>query len=245
MTGRIAYAAAVLLGFAAATFAKRAYERRHGTPAGEHRRTLAVAAIVGAVLGSKLGMLFYLAPDEWLGMVLSMSAIGDGKTIVGAIAGGFLAVELTKRHLGITARTGDAYSVALPLGAAIGRIGCAFAGCCFGRPTDLPIAVHLDGVGRHPSALYESAMLFAIAAFQVLDRDRPRPDGERFRRSLIAMAAARFVAEAFRGDATFHVGYLTVIQWLCLAFIAIFVVDVRAHRARLGLLDAEGAREGV
>ena len=44
----------------------------------------------------------------------------------------------------------DYFAVALPLGHALGRVGCFWAGCCPGRPP-------------HPVQLYESAGLLAVA----------------------------------------------------------------------------------
>ena len=34
--------------------------------------------------------------------------------------------------------TCDVFAPGIALGHAIGRVGCLFAGCCFGRPTSLP-----------------------------------------------------------------------------------------------------------
>ena len=135
---RVGYGACVLLGFVVALWVKRAHERRFGAPAGPHTRALSVAALIGAAVGAKLGMALYVPPSEVLSSLASGRFFGDGKTVIGAIAGGFLAVEFAKRRLGVRARTGDAYAVALPVGVGIGRFGCAIAGCCYGRPSDGP-----------------------------------------------------------------------------------------------------------
>lgn len=241
MSGRIGYAVFVVLAFVAATLAKRDYERRHGDVVGAHRRALALCALVGAVLGSKLGMVLFLPWSEWSAMVFSLDALGDGKTIVGGIAGGFIAVELAKRAYGITARTGDVYAIALPLGAGLGRIGCFFAGCCYGRPTTLGFAVHVAGADRHPAPLYESAMLLTIAAVQYALQDRPLPLGHRFRWTLVAMACARFVAELVRGDSGIVIGPLTAVQWLCLVVVIGFTAAMHMERSpRAQGVDAHG-----
>ncbi len=52
----------------------------------------------------------------------------SGKTIIGALLGGTLAVELARRHLGIRRRTGDLFALPITIGIAIGRIGCFLAG---------------------------------------------------------------------------------------------------------------------
>lgn len=241
MSGRIVYAVAVVLAFVAATLMKRDYEGRHGSVVGPHRRAMALSALFGAALGSKVGMLLFLPWSEWSAMFFSLEAFGDGKTIVGAIAGGFIAVELTKRVLGITVRTGDVYAIALPLGAGIGRIGCFFAGCCFGAPTNLPFAVHVAGADRHPAPLYESAMLLTIAAVQYATQDALRPLGHRFRWTLVAMACARFLAEFVRGDRGLVFGPLSAVQWLCLFVATAFTAQMLIEGA--GQAPATEARD--
>ncbi len=73
-----------------------------------------------------------------------------GKSIVGAIAGGWLAVEGAKRLRGIECRTGDLLAIPLAAAIAIGRIGCLLTGAgdrTFGVATTLPLAFDFgDGV---------------------------------------------------------------------------------------------------
>jgi prolipoprotein diacylglyceryltransferase len=92
-----------------------------------------------------------------------------GKTIVGALAGGLISVELTKRYIGIRTSTGDLYAIPLALGIAIGRIGCFLTGLSdntYGTSTNLPWAVNFgDGIPRHPTQLYEIIFLLALIPF--------------------------------------------------------------------------------
>src|SRR5258708_29144297 len=64
-----------------------------------------------------------------------------GKTVLGAVAGGYLAVAWYKRRLGIVRPTGGLFAVALCVGEAVGRWGCFFGGCCYGKACILPWAV--------------------------------------------------------------------------------------------------------
>ena len=47
---------------------------------------------------------------------------------------------------------------------AFGRVGCFFAGCCYGKQTDSFLGVHFPNVpGKvHPTQLYEAIFLFAV-----------------------------------------------------------------------------------
>jgi phosphatidylglycerol---prolipoprotein diacylglyceryl transferase len=89
-----------------------------------------------------------------------------GKTIVGALILGLIAVELMKRYIGVRQSTGDLYAIPLALGIAIGRIGCFLTGLAdntYGTPTTLPWAVNFgDGIPRHPTQLYEIVFLLAL-----------------------------------------------------------------------------------
>ncbi len=89
-----------------------------------------------------------------------------GKTIVGALVFGLIAVELFKRYIGLHQSTGDLYAIPLALGIAIGRIGCFLTGLSdntFGTPTNLPWAIDFgDGIPRHPTQLYEIAFLLLL-----------------------------------------------------------------------------------
>lgn len=92
--------------------------------------------------------------------------LAGGKTIVGALIFGLIAVELMKRYIGLRTSTGDLYAIPLALGIAIGRIGCFLTGLAdntYGTPTNLLWAVDFgDGIPRHPTQLYEIVFLLLL-----------------------------------------------------------------------------------
>lgn len=123
------------------------------------------AAVAGAVLGSRL--LFWLEdPIATLRNLHDPASLIAGKTIVGALIGGLITVELIKRYIGLRTSTGDLYAIPLAAGIAIGRIGCFLTGLSdntYGTPTKLPWGVNFgDGIPRHPTQLYEIAFLVAL-----------------------------------------------------------------------------------
>jgi phosphatidylglycerol:prolipoprotein diacylglycerol transferase len=100
--------------------------------------------------------------------------------------------------------------IAIPyvaLGQAIGRVGCFMAGCCYGRPTDLPWGVTFTqseiaplGAALHPTQLYEMLFNFTIFAVLFFRRNRVSFRGEQILSYLFLYGAARGIVEVFRGD---------------------------------------------
>ena len=87
-----------------------------------------VAALVGAFVGAKLvylaaeGWMFWDSPDRW-------RIWATGKTILGALLGGYASVEMAKKALGYRAATGDFFALVAPVGIVLGRVGCLLHGC--------------------------------------------------------------------------------------------------------------------
>jgi phosphatidylglycerol:prolipoprotein diacylglycerol transferase len=82
------------------------------------------------------------------------------------------------------------------------------AGCCYGRPTDLPWGVVFrdpqtlapQGISLHPSQLYDflnGALIFLILLFVTLKK---KYQGQVFIWFLILHSTARLITERFRGD---------------------------------------------
>jgi phosphatidylglycerol---prolipoprotein diacylglyceryl transferase len=182
----------------------------------DDRRWLIIAAAsVGGLFGSRLlGILEEVPITQitWRNLLLP-----GGKTIVGGLLGGWLAVEIAKRLKHIHSRTGDLFAVPLCIGIAIGRIGCFFAGLAddtFGSPTSLPWGVDFgDGIPRHPTQLYEILFLILLAyALRRYDRD-PHPEGATFRIFLAAYLFWRFAIDFIKPQPLHH--GLNLIQWAC------------------------------
>jgi prolipoprotein diacylglyceryltransferase len=121
--------------------------------------------VAGATLGSKI-LFWFEDPPQTLQNLHNPAYLAGGKTIVGALIFGLIAVELMKRYIGLQISTGDLYALPLALGIAIGRIGCFLTGISdntYGTPTTLPWGIDFgDGVRRHPTQLYEIAFLLAL-----------------------------------------------------------------------------------
>ena len=101
---------------------------------------------------------------------------------------------------------GDALAPGIALGYAFGRIGCLMNGCCYGKACSLPWAIHFpadhatQGVGVHPTQVYDSLMSLGLFAFLAWFWPRRKFDGQVFALYLIGYAIERTIVEFFRGD---------------------------------------------
>ena len=211
-----------VLGYVSAYLIYRRMRARNGDVLAEPDRwTVIAAAAVGALVGSRsLGL-----AEQWpallaaarSGRLLAALVAPGGKTVVGGLLGGWLAVEIIKRVKGIRNRTGDIFAVPLCVGIAVGRVGCFLAGLAddtYGKPTRLPWAVDFgDGIGRHPVQLYEILFL-ALLAF-LLTRGGPLKEGVRFCMFLAGYLAWRLAIDFIKPQPL--IAGLNVIQWACLA----------------------------
>lgn len=208
--------------------------RQHDTVAASDRWSLLVAAILGALLGAKL--LHHLAhPSHWAALLEAPWLLAAGKTIVGALLGGWAAVELAKRRLGIAQRTGDVYVLPLAAGIAIGRVGCFLDGRIdqtWGLATGLPWGVDFgDGVARHPTQLYEIAALAVLAALVLRPIAAPLPAGARFRAFLLGYLGWRLAVDLLKPREPLAFG-LDAIQWACLLVLVLQAGELRTALQR-------------
>jgi prolipoprotein diacylglyceryltransferase len=186
------------------------------------------AAALGGVIGSRL---LYLLEDpartaaQWPDPAVLLG----GKTIVGGLIGGLIAVEWIKRRIGVTVPTGDLMALPLIVGIAIGRIGCFLSGLddrAYGMPTTWPWGVDFgDGLPRHPTQLYEIVYLTVLGAAIATLRRVPHQVGDQFKAFMTGYMAWRFAIDFLKPAAT--VGGLSVIQWACLATLAYYAPHLR------------------
>lgn len=183
------------------------------------RRRLATTGIMAVMGAGLIGGLVGANLTQW--------AFGGvaGKTVIGGIAGGYLTVIVYKRYLGIRRSTGDLFAVAVSAGEAVGRWGCFFGGCCYGKACAVPWAVLQHGAYRHPTQVYLSgANALILVILWRLDARHP-PENTLFYTQGALYCTARFVIEFFRETPPPFWG-LTLAQWACLAGFAFFAVHL-------------------
>lgn len=148
--------------------------------------------VLGAVVGAK-GLFVVLGWEHYArGELRFWADFGVGFVFFGGLLGAALAgyAFARLRGLGFT-RGADYFAVAIPLGHAIGRVGCFFAGCCGGHPP-------------HPVQLYEAGGLALIAwlASGLLARVEAGvlPAGSAFRAYLLLYGVLRLLLDPLRAD---------------------------------------------
>ena len=178
--------------------------------------TLMVCAIVGVVLGARIGYVLFYGDGYYLSHPLEMLAFNQGGMsfhggLVGLLIGGAVAARMTRIPFLTLADLG---SIAAPIGLFFGRCANFVNGELWGAPTDGPLGVVFGGAAgmmpRHPSQLYE-AVLEGIVIFCVLfalSRKRPpRPQGTFLGAFLVLYGIFRFLIEFVR-EPDVQLGYL-------------------------------------
>ena len=213
------YSFFVLLGLAAA-IGLYFYNTR-GKRVGNNGLIIATSALVGGIIGAKIPI--WIANLPAIIAHPTAASVFSGRTIVGGIIGGVLAVYVVKRRLGIKERLGNYLVPSLCAGIFFGRLGCFFTGCCYGTPTSLPWGVNFgDGIARHPTQLYEAlfvAVLFVIAQ-ATMERFEP---GRLFRLFVIVYFTWRFAVEFIRVNPTAAFG-LTYYQLVAAGVVLFYAV---------------------
>ncbi|HON07297.1 MAG TPA: prolipoprotein diacylglyceryl transferase [Verrucomicrobiota bacterium] len=150
--------------------------------------------------------------------------------LLGGILGGIIFSKIKKIPI---LRLLDVLAIGLPVGHFFGRIGCFMNGCCYGKETTLPWAVHFPsphetfGKVVHPTELYEAILNLALFFYLVRYYKKGKPDGSVAACYLISYGLLRFAVEFLRGDYPPYqllFGFLTPAQGLSVILIAIGIV---------------------
>ncbi len=234
----IMLASAILIG---TLFSMRATKRAGMDPFD----TLAAAGFT--VFGAFTGSVVLHAIVQWVTTGSPFTG-GPGLVFYGAPIGGGLAAIASCRAFDMPLlKTLDLCVPAIPLAHALGRLGCFFAGCCFGAEHHGALSVTFTHalapgsyppVARHPVQLYEAAGLLFIAATFILIRPREVSSGRRLFFYLLAYAPLRFTVELVRGDVDRGVFFgLGTSQWIAIGM-ALFALVGLSRTRNAGSLSA-------
>jgi phosphatidylglycerol:prolipoprotein diacylglycerol transferase len=173
---------------------------------------LVTLAIGVAILGGRL--LFLLTNRSEISSLYDAIAIWDGGfSILGSVIGILLVVPLYLKIKKIDVlQLLDLAAVYAPLLQAIARIGCFWAGCCYGSPTSGCWAIKHGQDWVHPAQLYSSGLLFCIFFIMIKAGKFFKKPGQLAMLYLILESVERFVVDFWRGDREFlaNTGFLGI-----------------------------------
>lgn len=198
------------------------FENKKNNNLNDNTFFIAVGALFGGVLGAKLPIWVYYY-KEIIQALPNISFFLSGRTIVGGMVGGAIGVNFTRWLLGIKERRGNIFVIPACVGIAIGRLGCFFRGCCFGKPTNSSFGVDFgDHILRHPTQLYEIVFALIFLVYALRKKEKAKP-GELFQNFMITYFIFRFFVEFFRESPViaFH---LTPFQIASLLIVLYYII---------------------
>ncbi len=231
--------------------------QRDGIPR-ERMYDLGLWMILGAILGSKL-LLLLTEPSyrENPLHLFSLDFLRSGGVfyggLIGAIIAGYIGVRRYKLAWWPVA---DAGACGIPLGQAIGRLGCFSAGCCWGKPTTSWFGVQFTEAGHevtgvpidarlHPTQLYEAGACLIIFVVLLWLHKRKRFSGQVFLTYAILYSIVRFTIEFYRDDPRGDILGLTTLTGLSSSQMLSIVIGLGAivlyviRRKRVALKEPE------
>ena len=193
---------------------------------------------IGVILGARIGyVLFYdlnssyylthpwqiFNPFDSDGSFVGISGMSYHGALAGFIIASILWCRKYKTNFWFMV---DIAALAVPLGYIFGRIGNFLNKELVGRVTEQPWGIYVDGVLRHPSALYE-AFLEGFIIFIILfaTRTKKQFDGQLGLLYVILYSIMRIIAEVFR-EPDIQLGFLLGTSWLTMGMIISFIFAV-------------------
>src|SRR5215470_15867079 len=189
---------------------------------------LGIYIIISALVGAKLLLLvtdfqtFKTNPAELFNLLREGGVFYGGLIVAVTVALWYI------RRVGLPLwTTCDVFAPGIALGHIIGRFGCFFAGCCFGKETTVPWAITFTdpfaaaNVGTpldrplHPTQLYEAGAELLILFVLLFTEKKGRPfAGRTFWLYMLLYSMSRFVIDFYRGDERGSVGPLSTSQFV-------------------------------
>jgi phosphatidylglycerol:prolipoprotein diacylglycerol transferase len=219
---------------------------------------LGIYIIISALVGAKLLLLvtdyqsFSRDPRELLTLARSGGVFYGGLILAVVVALWYI------RRIGLPLwTTCDVFAPGIALGHVVGRFGCFFAGCCFGKPTKLPWGITFTdpfaaanvgtplGVPLHPTQLYEAGAELVILGILLATERKGRPfAGRTFWLYMLLYAVSRFFIEFFRGDERGTVGMFSTSQFISVLLAPLAIVML-VYLARVVAPEPKRARRAA
>jgi phosphatidylglycerol:prolipoprotein diacylglycerol transferase len=219
---------------------------------------LGIYIIISALIGAKLLLLitdfktFTANPRELLTLARSGGVFYGGLILAVTVA----LIYIRKVGLPFWTTT-DVFAPGIALGHVVGRFGCLFAGCCYGKPTTLPWGITFTdpfaaanvgtplGVPLHPTQLYEAGAELLILGVLLVTERKGRPfAGRTFWLYMLLYAISRFIIEFYRGDERGTVGMFSTSQFISIVLAPLAIIML-VYLSRVIVPEPKRARKAA
>ncbi len=195
---------------------------------------------VGVFIGAKLLYLLITLPQLLLrpdapkpSLALIATLFSGGFVFYGGVFGALFFLRLyTRKYKLPYMKTMETLVPSIPLIHAMGRLGCFFAGCCYGMPVAPPWGVTFkagsaapSGVSLLPVQLYEAGLNLILFILLLLYAKKRPAEGNLLGLYLAGYACIRFFLEFFRYDAArgMILG-LSTSQWISILLLPVGII---------------------
>ena len=225
------YGAMIALGVIAAWVVTELRAKKHRLSS-DHVFALVLWGLLGGLLCAKL--LYWIT--EWKSIIADpgfiLDTLPDGFVVYGGILGGILAGWIYCKSKKVDFwKYFDLVMPSVALAQGFGRIGCFFAGCCYGKATDSWFGItftHSDyapnGVKLIPTQLISSAGDFMICLMLLAYAKRKPKKGRVASLYLMFYGIGRFGVEFLRSDYRGSVGFLSTSQFISIGIVAAGII---------------------
>lgn len=212
----------------------------------EHLVLIIQYIFLGAIIGARLGQVFFYQWDYFSQHPLEIFAVWNGGLsshggIIGGIVGIYLFIRSHRQYSLLWLLDSAALVMAMPC--ALIRLGNLFNSELYGKATDVPWAFvfeRIDDVPRHAVVLYEAiayGIIFFVILFSYRHFGRVK-DGVYFSFFFVAMFAVRFVIEFWKEpDGVPIIPFISRTQFLSLPFIIVGVIAFVYFSKRNAVVD--------
>ena len=207
---------------------------------------LGIYVIISALVGAKLLLVvtdfktFAANPRELVSLVREGGVFYGGLLSAVAVAIWYI------RRIGLPLwTTCDVFAPGIALGHVVGRFGCLFAGCCYGKPTSVSWAIRFTdpfaasnagtplNVPLHPTQLYEAGAEALILGMLLATEWRGRRfAGRTFWLYMFLYAVSRYIIENYRDDPRGTVLVFSTSQFISLILAPLAIVMLVYLRRR-------------
>lgn len=185
---------------------------------GDHIYNAGLYGLIAGVVAGRLGHVVAYWP-AYRSQLIEIVGINTGAFLLWpALLAGAAAIALYVHRRRLPwRRMLDALAPGVLVGVAIAAIGALLAGRMLGAPSGVPWAVHLWGVARHPSQVYEGVAALVTAGLTLRMVSRGSREGTAALVAIMGYGLSRWLLEPFRAESQTILGGLRTAQVLGLA----------------------------